>query len=84
MGLSNLWRALFERRKPAMMTDQSHGEQIVTLLQGDIYARELALISLLAAGQDGATERAVIANLYRTLRVAMQSLGKVLPTFDYP
>jgi hypothetical protein len=43
------------------MTSRSHGHKLAGLLEDSICARELVLISILAAGQDGATERAPIA-----------------------
>jgi hypothetical protein len=63
---------------------QAVDQAIVASVEDDICARELALISILAAGKDGATEQAAITNLYGTLHVAIQGLGMRLPKFDYP
>jgi hypothetical protein len=49
----------------------------------DICARELELISILATGEDGVTERAAIDNMYGTLWVTMQGLGMQLPKVDF-
>jgi hypothetical protein len=65
------------------MTARSHSHQIVARMENDICARELALISILATGEDGATERAAIDNMYETLRVTMQGLGMRLPKVDF-
>ena len=65
-----------------MMISRSHGHKLVGLLEDSICAREMVLISILAAGQDGATERAPIADLYRTLLVAFYSASS--PRFNSP
>jgi hypothetical protein len=64
------------------MTARSLGQQLITSLEDNICARELALISILATGEDGAIERAIIANMYETLWVTMRGLGMPLPKVD--
>jgi hypothetical protein len=65
-----------------MRPSQSHCQQIVALLEDAICTRELAQSLELAARREGATEKAAIANLYRTLRVArhFQALLTKQPT----
>jgi hypothetical protein len=61
-----------------MMISRSQGHKLVGLLEDSICAREMVLIPILAAGQDGATERAPIADLYRTLLVTFYSASEYL------
>jgi hypothetical protein len=54
------------------MAAGSHGQRIIALLENAIRTRELALISMLAAGEDGTIAEAAIIDLYRTLQIAHQ------------